>query len=99
MDNFNNIPIATLIAHGGIALFGGLVHSLDRHRRGMTKNLFDVFILTIISSFSGIIFALLALSMFENQYLTMAIAGSGGYLGIEGLSVVTKRLQDMLTKK
>ena len=99
MENFNNIPFVTLLTHGSIAIFGGLVHALDRHRQGKTKNIFDVLILTIISSFSGIVFALLALYMFENQYLTLAIAGSGGYLGIEGLSMVAKRLQDMLTKK
>lgn len=91
--------ITTLIAHGVAAIFGGLTNALNAQRNGKTKGLLDVIILTIISSFSGVVFAFVAMSMFDNLYITIAAAGSGGFLGVEGLAVIAKRAQDMIAKK
>lgn len=91
--------LTTLLAHGVAAIFGGLTHALNAQRKGTTKGWSDVLVLTVISSFSGVVFALVSLYMFDNLYITIAAAGSGGFLGVEGLAVIAKRVQDMIAKK
>jgi len=49
-----------------------------------------------MSSFSGVVFALTALYIFDSQYFTLAAAGAGGFLGVEGLSMLALKLKDML---
>lgn len=76
-----------------MAFFGGIVHALTEHREGTSKTFTDFIILTVISSFSGILFGFIALKLFpNNEYLTLAIAGSGGFMGLEGLKVLSKAL-------
>lgn len=83
-----------ILMHGMIAIFGALVHALDANRKGHTKSPLDFLALTVMSSFTGAIFALLALYFLPDQeYLTTAIAGTGGYLGIEGMTYVLAFLQ------
>lgn len=96
-----NEPISTLgasifVKHGTIALFGAIAHAINAHRAGESKTFLDFILLTILSSFSGIIFALLAVHMFEDGYITLAIAGSGGYIGVEGLSMISKKLVQLV---
>ena len=84
-------PITTsqIVAHGTIALFGAFVHALDSHRQGQSKTFIDFASLIVMSSFSGVMFALIGLSLFpEHIYLTTAFAGTGGYLGVEGMSLI-----------
>lgn len=83
--------------HAVIALFGALVHASNAHRTGQSKGLLDFLLLTIMSSFSGVIFALIAFQFFDNPYMTLAIAGGGGFLGVEGLTVVAVKLRDVLS--
>ncbi len=99
MNDFNPLQTQTIVSHAFIAIFGGLVHALNAHRHGDTKGLGDIAVLSIISSFSGIIFALASMYFFQNTYLTLAIAGSGGYVGVEGLGALSKKLQGLLTSK
>ena len=77
--------------HGTAAVFGALVHALNAHRHGETKNFLDILLLTVISSFSGVMFALIGLHFFsEGSYFTLAIAGTGGFLGVEGMGIIVK---------
>lgn len=83
--------------HCIVALFGGIAHAINKHRTGESKTVTDFILLTILSSFFGVIFGLLSISLFpNNEYLTLAIAGTGGWLGIESsgilISIVSKRL-------
>lgn len=93
---FLNTTIGMVALHGGIALFGAIVHALNAHRAGQSKGLLDFILLSIMSSFSGVIFALVAFQFFDNPYITLAMAGSGGFLGVEGLTVLASKLRDML---
>lgn len=44
-----------------------------------------------MSSFTGIMFTLIALHLFPTApYLIYAMSGTGGYLGIEGMSMVVE---------
>ena len=83
-------PISTslVVKHGILAVFGGIVHALSAYRRGETKGWLDIIVLSIISSFTGVIFALIALYLYPNTYLSFAIAGMGGFVGVEGMSWV-----------
>ncbi len=85
---------ATIAKHGGIAFFGALVHALNAHRGGQTKSALDILTLTVISSFSGVMFAFLGLHFFgEGSYLTLALSGAGGFLGVEGMGIIVKMLK------
>jgi len=88
------IASGALAKHGAVAFFGALVHALNAQRNGNTKSFLDVVTLTVISSFSGVMFAFIGLHFFsEGSYLTLALAGSGGFLGVEGMTVVVKILR------
>lgn len=93
------ITIATICKHGCVALFGAIVHAVNAHRGGESKGFFDFVLLTIVSSFSGMIFAFVALYLFENPYITLAMTGAGGYLGTEGITWLSKQLMDMLSER
>ncbi len=92
-----SLSLSIFIKHGIIAFFGALVQALVERREGRSKTFADLVILTIIGSFAGVIFGLLALNFFpHNQYISLAITGAGAVLGKEGLKVVANKLLDML---
>jgi hypothetical protein len=90
------LALSAVAKHGMIAGFGALAHAINAHRSGKTKGFLDFCLLTIMSSFSGVIFALVALHLFDNQYITLAAAGSGGFLGVEGLTILSGKVRDVL---
>lgn len=95
-------PITTtqIMIHGGLALAGALTHASKAHRLGTSKTMVDFLTLTLMSSFSGVMFAILAFHLFVDQpYLTMAMAGVGGFLGVEGMAIIISRVQDFISKK
>lgn len=87
---------ALFAAHGAIALLGAVVHALAAHRAGKSKGFLDFLILTTMSSFSGVIFALVAFQFFDNPYMTLALTGAGGFLGVEGLAFISAQLREAL---
>jgi len=90
----------TVIAHGVMAMFGALAHALSAYRRGETKSMVDFAALTIMSSFTGVVFGLVSLHYFPaDPYITTALAGTGGWLGIEGMSILAKYLQEKFLTK
>lgn len=94
-------PVTTSViaTHGLIALFGALAHALEAHRNGTSKTMNDFIALLLMASFSGVIFGLVGLHMFEHQlYISHALAGTGAFLGVEGMSLVTKYLSDKIKK-
>lgn len=86
--------LGNVIAHGTIAFFGAITHAAVAHRRGESKGVVDFFLLTVMSSFSGIVFALVSFQFFDNPYMTLAITGAGGFLGVEGLTVLAEKIRD-----
>ena len=84
------------VTHFFLAFFGAMVHATKAHRDGQAKTFLDFLSLTFMSSFSGVMFSLIGLSMFEpNSYITLAMAGTGGFIGVEGMTYVV----DYITKK
>jgi flavodoxin len=97
-----NEPITTaqVAVHGSLALFGAVVHASKAYRDGKSKTWVDFFTLTIMSSFSGVMFALVGLYFFADQvYLSTAMAGVGGFLGVEGLTLVIDKLRILIEKR
>ena len=86
---------AIIVKHGALALLGGIVHALSAYRRGETRGPLDILVLATISSFTGVIFAFLALNLYPQGYFTFAVAGVGGFIGVEGMAWIT----DLVKKK
>lgn len=77
------------ITHGFLALFGAFVHASKAYREGKSKNFLDFLALIIMSSFSGVMFALVGFEVFgQGSYLTLAMAGTGGFVGVEGMTYI-----------
>lgn len=87
-----------IIMHGMVAFFGAITHAIRAHRAGQSKGLIDFALLTIMSSFSGLIFSLIALQATDNLYFTLAAAGAGGFLGVEGLSFASNFIKNSLAQ-
>ena len=100
-EPISSFSISTLVVHGVIAWFGAIVHAAQAHRKGQVKTFLDFCVLSLISSFSGAMFAFMGLYMFgeTNLYLTMAIAGTGGYLGVEGMALIIERVKKIISGK
>ncbi len=88
--------MGTIAKHGILALFGAVAHAIFAHRNGTSKGFVDFILLTMISSFSGVVFALIALHTFDSEYMTLAAAGAGGFLGVEGLTILAVKIRDSL---
>lgn len=90
-------PVTPYVAHGLLALFGAFVHAAKSHREGESKTVVDFLVLMIMSSFSGVMFALIGLETFgEASYLTLAMAGTGGFIGVEGMTYVIQLIRNRL---
>lgn len=94
---YMNIPnevlqaYAPYITHGLLAIFGAFTHAASAHREGKSKTFMDFVLLTIMSSFSGVMFALMGFHFFgQGSYITLAMAGTGGFMGVEGMTWVVK---------
>ena len=82
-------PSAPFIAHGVLAIFGALVHAAKSYRDGTTRSIIDFIALTFMSSFSGVMFSLVGLELFgQSSYITLAMAGTGGFIGVEGMTFI-----------
>lgn len=83
------ITTKAITIHGAAALFGALAHALNAHRMGDSKTPLDFISLFVISSFTGTMFFLLGFYLFgKDNYFTIVLGGSGGWLGVEGMSIL-----------
>lgn len=93
------LSTAAVANHFIIAFFGGLTHAINKHRNGESKTMTDFILLTIMSSFFGVLFGFIAISLYpNNEYLTLAIAGSGGWFGIESTGILFNIIAKKINK-
>lgn len=87
-------PINDIISYGVITMFSGLAKALADGK----KRLWDIVTGVIISGFSGTMFAVASMAIFGDShfYLTMVMAGSGGFLGVEGMNWLAERVKTKL---
>ena len=91
-----SISIGVIFQHTVVAIFGGIAHAINKHRNGMSKTFMDFLLLTIMSSFFGVIFGFIAIHFFPmSEYLTLSIAGTGGWLGIEATGILIEFVKKM----
>lgn len=95
MFETTSITAGALTKHGIIALLGGIAHAINKHRMGQTKNFLDFIALAFMSAFFGVIFGFIALSISANEYVTLSIAGTGGWLGIESTGMLIDFVRKM----
>lgn len=85
--------LSPFAAHAFFAVFGAIVHAAQVYRDGGTRSFIDFLALVCMSSFSGVMFALIGLEVFgPDSYLTLAMAGTGGFIGVEGMTYVIQYL-------
>lgn len=95
--NLEDISIGLLAKHGSLAVFWAIVHALSAHRTWKSKTFLDFITLTIMSSFTWVMFTLLALhTMPQSPYLVYAMSGTGGYLGIEWMSMIVAFIKNKI---
>lgn len=91
-----SISASIILQHTLVAIFGGIAHAINKHRNGMSKTFMDFFLLTILSSFFGVMFGFIAIHFFpSSEYLTLSIAGTGGWLGIEATGILIDFVKKM----
>lgn len=96
-EHSTTVSISVLVKHGSVALVGGFAHAINKHRTGESKGWLDLFALTAMSSFFGLLFGFIALYLFNNnEYITLAMAGTGGWLGIEGIGMLMGIIKKIL---
>lgn len=87
----------------GIIFFGSIVHATSQLKIARDKkkefNKIDFFILTIIASFAGLVFGLVALLFFDNQITVILFSAIGSFLGMAGLNKISSILLDFLTSR
>lgn len=103
--NYMNEPITSValskaIIYGTVALFGGIVHALIAHRKGLTKGFSDILALTFISGFAGAMWILVAVYFQPHSEIIHLFAGGmGGYLSTEGLAMLINSLREYVSSK
>jgi len=97
MEPTGGITLGVVAKHGMIALFGGIAHAINASRNGETKGWLDFAFLTVLSSFFGLLFGFMSIHFLgANEYLTVTIAGTGGFLGVESLKMIIPILRRLL---
>jgi len=99
--------VSELMKHAMIALVAGFAHALNERKESPSSASVKIgeFVASVlIASFSGVIFGLISLEFFgEGSYLTLAITGSGGFIGAKALKMISETmvtfLQVVVTKR
>ncbi len=82
-----------------LSIWGGFVNYLGRIKAGVVKR-FDLIELVgefAISSFSGLLFGLIALSFNADSLMAMAIAGVAGHAGARAVYMLNSIFESKLT--
>lgn len=99
-EPITSVAISKAIVYGLVALFGGVVHALIAHRKGLTKGFADVLALTFISGFAGAMWILVAVYFQpQNETVHLFAGGMGGYLSTEGLAMLINGIRDYIATK
>lgn len=86
-----------------VIIFGSIAHATSRLKvardndQEFTQT--DFIILTIIASFSGLVFGLAGTLFFENQVMIILCSAIGSFLGMAGLNHLAAVILDVLTSR
>ena len=103
MFKFLTQEIITMLIIFGVILFGAVVHATSQLKIARDANRefsrTDFIILTVIASFAGLVFGLLATLFFENEIAIILFSAIGAFLGMAGLNKISSVLLDVLVSR
>lgn len=86
MNFLKHFPAETI--YGLIAIFGGIARYLNNYLHGGLFNWKFFMASTVVSGFSGYMFALVGLSLSLPSPVLFAMAGTGGFFGDQTMKLV-----------
>ena len=93
MKVFMQVDFTSLALHGSMAFIGGIVRAIKKKK----SRVVEYITFGLVSSFSGVIFALIFKHFYPNyEYLHLAVAGIGGWAGSDGIEFIYKLLKKFL---
>lgn len=93
----NEILSGKIIWHVGIVFFGALVRTLIAYQNKETRTWVGSFTVFTISSFTGVVFGLLALQFFPDKvFVGLAITAVSTQWGESGIMFATRRLRKLM---
>ena len=90
----NDLNLIQVILHGVVAIFGGIVRALSDGNKKFKGIIIEGF----IAGFSGSMLGLLAINITDSQSITLVIAGTGGYMGVESIKLLANWVSKKLNK-
>lgn len=79
-----------IMKFGSIIIFGAIAHATAQLKIARDNKqeftVADFFILSVLGAFSGIMFGLLATSVFDDQTMVFLFTGMGSFMGVAGLN-------------
>lgn len=101
MDPQFSVSYSEIVRHAIIAFLAGVAHALNeragKKESSKWEKVGEFTASALIASFSGVIFGLFALQYFgEGSYLTLALTGSGGFIGAKALKVISESVVEMI---
>jgi len=95
--------VISMLVIFGVILFGAIVHATSQMKIARDANTeftrVDFLILTIIASFAGLVFGLLATLFFESEVVVILFSAIGAFLGMAGLNKISSILLQVLTSR
>ena len=94
-----SLVISKWVIFSAWSVFGGITHALVEHRAGHVKSFVDGVILSFISGFCGMMWTLIAVRSYPNDWTIIGFAGGlGGYLSLQGLAMMANFLKNKILK-
>ncbi len=94
-----SVVISKWIVYTVWSAFGGITHALVEQRAGKVRSFIDGMILAFISGFCGMMWTLVAVHFYQDDFTIIGFAGGlGGYLSLQGLSVIVTVVKNKIIK-
>jgi hypothetical protein len=87
----------------GVIIFGAIVHATAQLKIARETNsefeFMDFAILTVIASFSGLVFGLFSTFFFDSEVAVILASAIGAFLGMAGLNKIASIFLDLLVAR
>ena len=96
-QHLKEVPLQ--VVYGTVAVVGGIARYLNSYSTGMPFS-FRLFAASVfVSGFSGYMFSLVGLSLSLPQTFIFIMAGTGGFMGAQTMTLVTEYVQSKTNPK
>jgi len=88
-----NIDWTSLLIHGGMAFMGGIAKATKKKK----SRILEYVACGVVASFSGVLLAVVLKHFLPTaEYLHLAGAGVGGWLGADGIEIIVKIIKKVI---